>query len=50
MDHLFDPSDIRVTEMDRDYYNRAAEIGEDAAHNVEFAMTELGKEFYNLWD
>jgi len=50
IEHLFDPDKLRVIEMDRDYYRRAAEIGEDATDNVALAMTELGKEFYNLWD
>ena len=50
MEHLFDKNDIRVTKMDEDYYNRLQEIGEDAADNLEIAMTQIGKHFYDLWD
>lgn len=50
MDHLFDPNDIRVTEMDRDYYNRSQELMKDAEDNVANAMRQLGEHFYSLWD
>ena len=50
MDHLFDDKDLRVTEMDKDYYNRAAEICKDAEHNLENAMSQIGKNFFSLWD
>ena len=50
MDHLFDSDDIRVTEMDRDYFNRSRELMKDAEDNVANAMTSLGKHFYDLWD
>ena len=50
MEHLFDPSELRVTEMDNDYYDRAAEIYKDAEHNLKVAMSQLGKHFFSLWD
>lgn len=48
--HIGDPSELRVTEMNRDYYRRAQEIGEDAADNVAYAMQQLGKYFFDLQD
>ena len=57
MEHLFDePLNSnenvigRLVEMDRDYYERAEEIGADAARNIKIAFQELSKEFFNLWD
>ncbi len=50
MEHLFDPPETRVTEMDNDYFNRAAEIAKDAEANVANAMRQLGEHFFELWD
>ena len=34
----------------KDYFNRAQEIMNDAEDNLEIAMTQIGKHFYDLWD
>ena len=50
MDHLMDPRDMRVEEMDEDYYDRAKQIINDAEHNLEVAFQQLSKNFFSLWD
>lgn len=34
----------------KDYFNRAQEIMNDAEDNLEIVMTQIGKHFYDLWD
>ena len=50
IEHLSDRGDACVPGMDKDYFKRAEEIGEDAEHNLEVAFSQIGKHFYNLWD
>lgn len=39
-----------ISAADRQYFDRAEEIGKDAAANVEKAFQEISKNFFDLWD